>query len=75
MKAMVKLKPQILFDLLILLFFVFLVWEASEWKLQARLYSGWLLHPSIIVILLMILTTLGYSIFKAKQRKESASSN
>ena len=33
-----KLKPQILFDLLILLFFVYLVWEAQEWKLQARLY-------------------------------------
>ncbi len=47
--AMVKLKPQILFDLLILLFFVYLVWEAQEWKLQARLYS-WVIGIPMAVL-------------------------
>ena len=46
---MVKLKPQILFDLLILLFFVYLVWEAQEWKLQARLYP-WVVGIPMVVL-------------------------
>ncbi len=48
-RAMVKLKPQILFDLLILLFFVYLVWEANEWKLQARLYP-WVIGIPMVVL-------------------------
>jgi len=45
----VKLKPQILFDLVILLFFVYLVWEANEWKLQARLYP-WVIGIPMVVL-------------------------
>ncbi len=47
--AMVKLKPQILFDLLVLLFFVYLVWEANEWKLQARLYP-WVIGIPMVIL-------------------------
>ncbi len=48
-RAMVKLKPQILFDLLVLLFFVYLVWEAQEWKLQARL-DPWVIGIPMVVL-------------------------
>ena len=49
--------------------------ENNLWISSAAYGTSWLLHPSIIVIFLMILTTLGYSIFKAYKRKVSASSN
>ncbi|MFQ5916777.1 MAG: tripartite tricarboxylate transporter TctB family protein [Candidatus Binatia bacterium] len=44
-----KFKPQIVFDLLVLLFFAFLVWEAKEWKLQARLYP-WVIGLPMLVL-------------------------
>ena len=46
---MVKLKPQILFDSLVLLFFAYLVWEASDWKLQARLYP-WVIGIPMVIL-------------------------
>ena len=49
--------------------------ENNLWISSSAYGVSWLLHPAIIVIFLMILTTLGYSIFKANKRKESASSN
>lgn len=33
-----KLRPQLLFDLLIIIFFLIFVYEAIDWRLQARLY-------------------------------------
>jgi len=45
----IKLKPQIVFDLLVLLFFAFLVWEAREWKLQARLYPWVIGFPMLLL--------------------------
>ena len=35
-----KFKPHIVFDLLVLLFFAYMVWEAKEWKIQARNPGG-----------------------------------
>ena len=49
---MTKLRPQILFDVLILLFFVYLVWEAHDWKLQARLYP-WVIGIPMVVLAVM----------------------
>ena len=46
---MVKFKPHIVFDLLVLLFFAFLVWEAKEWKPQARLYP-WVIGLPMLVL-------------------------
>ena len=45
----VKLRPQIVFDLLVLLFFAFLIWEAREWKLQARLYP-WVIGGPMAIL-------------------------
>ncbi len=45
----IKLKPQIVFDLLVLLFFAILVWEAREWKLQARLYPWAIGFPMLFL--------------------------
>ncbi|MFQ5683568.1 MAG: tripartite tricarboxylate transporter TctB family protein [Candidatus Binatia bacterium] len=44
-----KLKPQIIFDLIVLVFFAFFVWEAKEWKLQARLYP-WVIGIPMLLI-------------------------
>jgi len=49
LKTMTKLRPNIVFDVLILLFFVYLVWEANEWKLQARLYP-WVIGIPMVVL-------------------------
>ncbi|MCH8055348.1 MAG: tripartite tricarboxylate transporter TctB family protein [Deltaproteobacteria bacterium] len=51
---MVKLKSHIIFDLAVLLFFAFLVWEAKEWKLQARLYPWVIGFPMLILAVLQL---------------------
>ena len=33
-----RLKPQLLLDLAVIIFFVIFVYEARDWRLQARLY-------------------------------------
>ncbi len=58
-KAMVKIKPQIFFDLLILLFFGYLVWEATEWKLQARLFPWVIGIPMLILAAIHLAIELG----------------
>lgn len=63
-----KLRPQILFDLLVLLFFAFLVWEAKEWKLQARLYP-WVIG---IPMLLLSVVHLGMEL-RGMEEKSSGS--
>jgi len=45
----VRLKPQIFFDFLVLLFFALLVWEAKDWKIQAWLFP-WVIGIPMIVI-------------------------
>jgi TctA family transporter len=49
--------------------------ENNLWISNSAYGVSWLLHPAIIVIFIMIITTLGYSIFNANKRKKSASSN
>jgi len=49
--------------------------ENNLWISNSAYGVSWLLHPAIIVIFIMIVTTLGYSIFNANKRKKSASSN
>ena len=48
--------------------------ENNLWISNSAYGVSWLLHPAIIVIFIMIITTLGYSIFNANKRKKSASS-
>jgi len=50
----VKLKPQIIFDLLVILFFAFLVWEAKDWGLQARLYPWVIGFPMLGLAVLQL---------------------
>jgi len=44
-----KLRPQLLFDLLIIIFFVVFVYEAIDWRLQARLYP-WAVGIPMLVL-------------------------
>ncbi|MFQ5851319.1 MAG: tripartite tricarboxylate transporter TctB family protein [Candidatus Binatia bacterium] len=44
-----NLRPQTIFDLLVVLFFAFLVWEAKDWRLQARLYP-WVIGVPMLVL-------------------------
>jgi TctA family transporter len=46
--------------------------ENYLWISTSAYGPSWLLHPSIIVIILIILTTLGFSIFKAKKREDQS---
>ena len=45
----VKLKPRLLFDLAIIIFFVIFVYEARDWRLQARLYP-WVIGIPMLVL-------------------------
>jgi len=45
----VKFTPKSLFSLAIIVFFGFLVWEAREWRLQARLYPWSIGIPMIVL--------------------------
>ena len=62
-----KFKPQIVFDFIVLLFFVYLVWEAREWKPQARLY------PWVIGIPMVIFAAIHMGMDLKGQRKKSSS--
>jgi tripartite tricarboxylate transporter TctB family protein len=44
-----KLKPQLLFDLAVLFFFAIFVYEAKDWRLQARLYP-WVIGISMLAL-------------------------
>ena len=53
-----KLKPHIFFDLAVLLFFAFLVWEAKDWRLQARLFPWAIGIPMLLLAMLQLGTSL-----------------
>lgn len=60
----VKLRPQFIFNFLVILFFAFLVWEAKDWKLQARLY------PWVIGIPMLFLAVVHFVMdMKGETRK------
>ena len=44
-----RLRPQVIFSLFVVLFFAFFVYEAREWRLQARLYP-WAIGIPMIVL-------------------------
>jgi len=62
----VKIRPQIVFDLVVLLFFAYLLWEAKEWDLQARLY------PWVIGFPMLVLAVFQLSADLKGERKKSS---
>lgn len=44
-----KLKPSLLFDLVVIVFFVVFVYEAKDWRLQARLYP-WVIGIPMLIL-------------------------
>ena len=59
------------FSFLVLVFFCYLVWEAGEWRLQARLYPWAIGIPMILLAIINIVQELR----GPKEEGESASSN
>ncbi|MBI2087993.1 MAG: tripartite tricarboxylate transporter TctB family protein [Deltaproteobacteria bacterium] len=49
-----KVRPQFFFSLVLLVFFAYFVWEAWEWRLQARLYPWAIGIPMIVLALVQI---------------------
>lgn len=49
-----KIRTQFFFSLLLLVFFVYFVWEARDWRLQARLYPWAIGIPMIILALIQV---------------------
>ena len=62
------LTPRTLFSLLVLVFFGYLVWEAQEWRLQARLYPLAIGIPMIFLAVINIVQEL-------RGRKKEEASN
>lgn len=49
-----KVRPQFFFSLVLLVFFAYFVWEAREWRLQARLYPWVIGIPMIVLAFLQV---------------------
>jgi len=47
-----KLKPQTIFNLLVLVFFVVFIYEAKDWRLQARLYPWAIGIPMLAIAII-----------------------
>jgi hypothetical protein len=63
----VKLRPAALFSLCALIFFIVWVYEAQEWRLQARLYPWAIGIPMVILALIQVILDM-----KGYQAKESS---
>ncbi len=61
-----KFRPQVLFSLLLLLFFIVFVYEAREWRLQARLYP-------LVVGIPMVLLALVHLVLELRGKSKGAS--
>ena len=66
-----RLTPRLGFSFLVLVFFCYLVWEAGEWRLQARLYPWAIGIPMILLAVINIFQELR----GPKEESESASDN
>lgn len=66
-----RLTPRMGFSFLVLVFFCYLVWEAGEWRLQARLYPWAIGIPMILLAVINIVQELR----GPKEEGESASNN
>jgi len=53
-----KLRPQVIFSLLIVLFFAVFIYEARDWRLQARLYPWAIGFPMLALSLIHIIREL-----------------
>jgi hypothetical protein len=67
-----KFKPQVIFSLVILVFFLVFVYQAREWRLQARLYP-WAIGVPMIVITLLHISRELFS--KGEKKPQPTSSN
>src|ERR671919_190147 len=63
----VKIRPQAIFSFCALIFFIVFVYEAQEWRLQARLYPWAIGIPMIILAIAQVLDLKGV---KAKQSSD-----
>ena len=53
-----KIKPQVIFILLALVFFAVFVWQAREWRLQARLYPWAIGIPMLVLALIQLIVEI-----------------
>ena len=53
-----KLRPEALFSLIVLIFFCVFVYEAKEWRMQARLYPFAIGIPMIILAIIQVILDL-----------------
>jgi len=53
-----KFKPDLIFTLLLLAFFAFFIWEAREWRLQARLYPWAIGIPMVGLAIIYLVVEL-----------------
>lgn len=53
-----KIRPQAIFSFIVFIFFVLFVYEAREWRLQARLYPWVIGIPMVILALVQIFVDL-----------------
>ncbi|HZA57304.1 MAG TPA: tripartite tricarboxylate transporter TctB family protein [Candidatus Udaeobacter sp.] len=65
-----KIKPQAIFSLCALIFFIVFVYQAQEWRLQARLYPYAIGIPMVILAIAQVILDLRG--FKAKQPSDGA---
>ena len=62
-----KFKPQVLFSLVILIFLIVFVYEAKDWRMQARLYPWAIGFPMIVLALVHIYNELSGKVNKPKE--------
>ncbi len=60
-----KVKPQAIFSFVFLIFFIVFVYQAQDWRLQARLYPWAIGIPMIILALIQVILDL-----KGVERKQ-----
>ena len=60
-----KVRPQAIFSFLFLIFFIVFVYQAQEWRLQARLYPWAIGIPMIILAIIQVILDL-----KGVERKQ-----
>ena len=65
-----KLRPAALFSLIVLIFFCVFVYEAKEWRMQARLYPFTIGIPMLIFAIVQVILDLKG--VKAKQSSDGA---
>ena len=53
-----KVRPQAIFSFLFLIFFIVFVYQAQEWRLQARLYPWAIGIPMIILAIIQVILDL-----------------